>query len=142
MTVKQRQGPRQGSAAYNALEHLAHLGGSASPSQLTGAVLSHFRSARRFQELVMEPLLHFKLVKHVDGDEIRITASGLAFIRPANEPTEKYPPVAGPVEPRPFKPLSPKYFAGNGMRRVGADEFRKHPSLMGGMRVPYWGAGK
>ncbi len=86
----------------------------------------------------MEPLLRFKLIKRIDGEEIKITVAGLAFIRPANEPTVKHPAVAGPVEPPPFKPLSAKHMPNRGMRREGADDFRKHPSLMGGVRVPYW----
>lgn len=87
----------------------------------------------------MEPLLRFRFVRRVDDGYIEITRGGLTFLRPANDSSETLPSVAGRVEPAPFKPLSPKYFASHGLRREGADDFRKHPSLMGGVRVPYWG---
>lgn len=137
--AKTLRGPRRGSAAYNALDQLVQLGGSATFGQLTGAVLSYFRSARRFNELAIEPLVRAKLVRLIDRDEVRITAAGLAFIRPVDRSVTTTSAIAGIKEPPPFKPLSSRHFASMAVRREGADDFRQYPSLMGGVRVPYRG---
>lgn len=134
--AKKHSGPRNGSAAHNALVQLEALGGSASISQLSGALQSRFRSASRFDELVIEPLVRFQFIHYFDA-EIVITRAGRAFLQPANEPQMRDVTVAGPVQAPAFKPLTPQYFAGRGLRRPGADDYRNYPSLMGGERVPY-----
>lgn len=117
-------------------------GGSATRAQLASALMSHFRSASRFDQLVVEPLVDNRMARWRGEDELEITLAGRAHVD-----AEVKAPVAPkksskPVPPRAaaeFKPLRPERYALMQETRPGALDYRKYPSLMGGERVPYRG---
>ncbi len=136
------RGPRRGSAAYQALEQMILAGGSATRTQLASGLLSHFRSASRFEQLVVEPLVDNRMARWRSEDELEITLAGRAHVDAAL--AEPIPPKKSgkPVPPRTapeFKPLRPERYALMQETRPGALDYRKYPSLMGGERVPYRG---
>ncbi len=138
--MSKNYGPRRGSAAYQALEQLIVNGGMATRAQLSTALLSHFRSASRFEQLVVEPLVDNKMAREVGDDAIEITLAGRAHVdasilapAPAKKSSKPVPARSAPE----FKPLRPEHYARVQEMRPGSLDYRKYPSLMGGVRVPY-----
>lgn len=126
------------SAGFQTLLRLFDAGGKRSVDTLTAELWTDFRSPSRFHQIAGQPLIERGWAKLEStpkrGDFMVITPEGrlVAARYRMNQPTTAAAPASV------FKPLKAAVFAYE-ERRPGSHDYRKMPSLMGGVRVPYKG---
>lgn len=124
--------PRRGSRPANALSSLLSIGGKAQVSAWY-RVASFGITRQEFDLLVVERLIVDALIELKDG-EAKLTDAArvyLGVLKPAEAWVGKVPEPRTGNGFRPLRARSPMVF------RAGAFDYRDHPSMMGGVEVPY-----
>jgi hypothetical protein len=117
--------PLPDTPAFAALARIQALGGSAFPAQLMSMGAANFSSHRRFDQLVLRPLVTLGFVT-VAADAVRLTASGRDYLESrAASPALVVSPI-----PR-FRHFVYEE------RRPGSFDYRMIPSMIAGRRVPF-----
>lgn len=119
------------SAAFKVLSRLYDLEGTAFISQLIEVLWGGSRSPKQFAQVASKPLIERGLATLGKRDTMRITAEGRMLV-------ESYRRlVPAPRAAAHFKPLDLSKHMRWEETRPGALDYRKAPSLMGGVYVPY-----
>lgn len=122
------------SAAFKVLSRLYDLEGTAFISQLTEVLWAEYRSPTRFAQLVTKPLTLRGLVAAGQRGAMMMTDEGRLLVE-----TYRRSVAAPRTVPMNTKPLDLSKHMRWGETRPGALDYRKAPSLMGGVYVPYGG---
>lgn len=134
---------RSDSAAHIAILRLVELGGTALLKELQAVMTPRYRTDHIFRSGVVNVLVDAGLARMHDRYRLEATSAGKNYAGEflAAPPVEKYVPQIVPGrQPGPRRELNLSRHRAAAPFRVGAEEYRDIPSLMGGQRVAYKGS--